>query len=441
MIIIIILTILVVLILYYNISYLNFLYAPASSKSTAPKWSQIQQAITKLNENVDGKQRNTSGKLQTTSSYYNLAQQGYIRFNPTTKRWVTNPTPGGQPAAIGYKPESGGSQSGGSGGKPTGSGGKPTGSGGKPTGSGGSGKPTGSGGSGKPTGSGGSGKPTGSGGSGKPTGSGGKSGVKPPPKGGVSNMGWSDDGSSLHTKPTEAHVIINTAGDSPAVAAEKVAALKDQGKYVNGYLNLGRLTPDEHKDMYKEIADGLKKIGKSINGVTKSIGDKWNERWITPQAMTDPKVRETFMTAWKNEIQRMGKQGYDAINLDNVDYYQSDNGGGGKEPTKAQLNQAVKIFSSVADTIHKNGMAAGWKNAPEIAPQMVSKYDFVVTEQMFQSSDDRKYSIPQFSGFVKAGKPIYNFEVEKKYYGEVPQGWASYNKGGSSGYQKLDVNI
>lgn len=95
---IIILTVVVVIVLYYSISYTNFSYAPPP-----PKWSQVQTAIKSLNQKVDGKQRNSSGVLKTTSSYYDIAQQGYIRFDKSTKRWVSNPTPGGKPVAIGYK--------------------------------------------------------------------------------------------------------------------------------------------------------------------------------------------------------------------------------------------------------------------------------------------------------------------------------------------------
>jgi hypothetical protein len=99
--IIVILTIFTVFVIYYSISYTNFLYA----QSTPPKWTQVQSAIKTLNQKVDGKQRNSSGVLKTTSSYYDIAKQGYIRFDADTKRWVSNPTPGGKPAADGYKPQ------------------------------------------------------------------------------------------------------------------------------------------------------------------------------------------------------------------------------------------------------------------------------------------------------------------------------------------------
>ncbi len=436
------------IVLWYSIN-LNFSYAAKPAKPTKPKpitpakpkptksaptSTQLKAALKAYTTN------NHSGVVSSSSKYKDLVDRGYLYFK--NGKWYSRDKPSGQPQVQkppGYKPPGGSGA--GSGGVGAGSG---AGSGGG-VGGAGSGKPPGykpPGGSGGGVGGAGSGAGSGVGSGGyKPPGSG---RVKPPPKGGVSNMGWSDDYSEKYTKPTETHVIINTASDSAAEAAKKVAELKAKGKYVNGYLNLGRLIPEEHKDMYKEIADGLKKIGKSINSVTqKPPGDDdySKERWITTKGMADPKVREVFTTAWKNEIQRMGKQGFDAVNLDNVDYYQSDNGGGGKEPTKAQLNQAAKMWSSIADTIHKNGMAAGWKNAPEIAPQMVAKYDFVVTEQMFQNSDNRKYGVPQFSGFVEAGKPVYNFEVKKPYYGDVPDGWASYNKGGHGGYKELDVNF
>ena len=70
---------------------------------------------------------------------------------------------------------------------------------------------------------------------------------------------------------------------------------------------------------------------------------------------------------------------------------------------------------------------------------MASKYDFAVTEQMFQSKNSRQYGVPQFQNFVEQGKPVYNFEVSNPYHGSVPDGWSSYNKGGSSGYQAQTV--
>jgi len=279
-------------------------------------------------------------------------------------------------------------------------------------------------------------------------------GYKKPPPGGVSNLGWSNDHSDEHTSATNTHVIVNTAGASSAAeAAKKVADMKNQGKYVDGYLNLGRVTPDEHKQMYNDIKQGLDAIGKSIGGVTRDPkGGQWaKERWVTPQAMADPKVRAVFEKAWAAEIARMGKQGFDAIQVDNVDYYQRGNGlPGGKdangkntrEPTPAEVQQAAAIGANIANAIHKNGMAAGWKNAPEIAPQMASQYDFAVTEQMFQSgTGNKEWGVPLFKNFVDQGKPIYNFEVEQKYHGSVPDGWASYNKGGQSGYQQTANNL
>ena len=85
-------------------------------------------------------------------------------------------------------------------------------------------------------------------------------------------------------------------------------------------------------------------------------------------------------------------------------------------------------------------MAAGWKNAPEIASQVASNYDFAVTEQMFQGGN-KTWGVPLMSEFVKQDKPIYNFETEKVYTDSVPDGWASYNKGGTSGYHLLDNNL
>ena len=295
----------------------------------------------------------------------------------------------------------------------------------------------------KGSGSSGGAPATGSGSGGAPATGSGSGGVpaqasngkwKKPPKDGVSNLGWSDDGSHTNTKASETHVIINTSGDSAAAAAKKVAELKAQGKYVDGYLNLGRLKPTEHTDMYNEIKEKLAKMGKSINDVTRASDDKWKgERWITPESIADPKIRGVFMTAWKNEIKRMGQQGFDAVNLDNLDYYQK----GDKDPSKANLNQATKLWTEVANAGHANGMAMGLKNATEIAPQLANVFDFAVTEQMLQTKDNRQWGIPAFDNFVNQGKLVVNFEVEKRNYGDVPEGWVSYNKGGGSGYQEM----
>ena len=95
-------------------------------------------------------------------------------------------------------------------------------------------------------------------------------------------------------------------------------------------------------------------------------------------------------------------KGCDAIDPDNVDGYDNDNGLG---LTRAD---AVNYVEFLAQAGHAAGMAVGLKNAGEIIPQVLGVVEFSVNEQCLQYQE-----CDTFQPFTNAGKPVFHIEYVK----------------------------
>lgn len=120
------------------------------------------------------------------------------------------------------------------------------------------------------------------------------------------------------------------------------------------------------------------------------------EWWIDVRA---PQVR-SVMAARLDEAVR---KGCDAVDPDNVDGYQNENGLG---LTKADQLDYLRYL---AEEAHRRGMAIGLKNALELVPDLVALYDFSVNEECFDF-DECEALIP----FVSAGKPVLQIQYGGK---------------------------
>ncbi|KAK5987402.1 hypothetical protein PT974_11529 [Cladobotryum mycophilum] len=158
-------------------------------------------------------------------------------------------------------------------------------------------------------------------------------------------------------------------------------ALQDAGKKVICYFSAGSwedFRPD--KDKFDESD-----LGKPLDG--------WpHERWLN---LSSASVRNVM----KERIRLAWSKGCDAIDPDNVDGYQNNNGLG---LTKQDSIDYMKFLHKEASSFH---MAVGLKNAGDIIPDLLDVIDFSVNEQCAQYTE-----CETFSAFIKAGKPVFHIE-------------------------------
>ncbi|CEJ93163.1 hypothetical protein VHEMI08772 [[Torrubiella] hemipterigena] len=130
-----------------------------------------------------------------------------------------------------------------------------------------------------------------------------------------------------------------------------------------------------------------------------NVLDGWpNEKWLKTDS---PNVRAIM----SQRIATAAAKKCDAIDPDNVDGFQNNNGLG---LTKEGAVDYMKFLSAEA---RKYNMAIGLKNAGDIIDDVLDYVDFSVNEQCAQYSE-----CGLFAKFIKAGKPVFQIEYpnEKK---------------------------
>ena len=100
------------------------------------------------------------------------------------------------------------------------------------------------------------------------------------------------------------------------------------------------------------------------------------------------------------------RKGCDAVDPDNVDAYDNDNGLG------LTQDDAVNYVSFLSDAAHARNLSIGLKNAGAIIPRVLPQVEFSVNEQCLQYNE-----CDQFQPFIQAGKPVFHIE----YPGGVPK--------------------
>ncbi|KAF4453109.1 endo alpha-14 polygalactosaminidase precursor [Fusarium albosuccineum] len=166
--------------------------------------------------------------------------------------------------------------------------------------------------------------------------------------------------------------------------AETFEALRAAGKRVICYFSAGSWEDwRDDKDQFKK-AD----LGKTLDG--------WpDEKWLNLRSQN---VRNIM----KKRIKLAAEKGCDAIDPDNVDGYQNDNG---LDLTEADAISYIKFLSTEAA---KYNMSTGLKNAGGIISSVLSYVAFSVNEQCMQYSE-----CETFAAFIKANKPVFNIEYPK----------------------------
>ncbi|EME49291.1 glycoside hydrolase family 114 protein [Dothistroma septosporum NZE10] len=97
------------------------------------------------------------------------------------------------------------------------------------------------------------------------------------------------------------------------------------------------------------------------------------------------------------------QKGCDAVDPDNVDAYDNENGLGLTE------DDAVDYVRFLAAEAHKRNLAVGLKNAGSIVDRVLDVVDFQVNEQCEEFDE-----CDQFRPFIDANKPVFGIEYTKK---------------------------
>ncbi|KAK1753916.1 glycoside hydrolase superfamily [Echria macrotheca] len=163
-----------------------------------------------------------------------------------------------------------------------------------------------------------------------------------------------------------------------------VSNLQKLGKKVICYFSAGSYEPDRPDSYSFSDSD----LGKELDG--------WpGERWLN---ISSPSVRD-IMAA---RIEIASQMGCDAIDPDNVDGYQNDNG------LDLTSDDSVEFMNFLVDTASQYKIAVGLKNAGDIIPDLLPRVQFAVNEQCAQF-DNCGTTRP----FIKTKKPVFHIEYPR----------------------------
>ncbi|KAG5756254.1 hypothetical protein H9Q69_000591 [Fusarium xylarioides] len=190
----------------------------------------------------------------------------------------------------------------------------------------------------------------------------------------------SKDGSAKDLKPNVGIYDLDLYDND----AETFAALHKAGKKVICYFSAGSWEDwRDDKNQFKK-AD----LGKTLDG--------WpDEKWLN---LRSTNIRNIM----KKRIKLAAQKGCDAIDPDNVDGYQNDNG------LKLTKKDSIDYIKFLAAEAAKYNMSTGLKNAGDIISSVLPYVQFSVNEQCVEYSE-----CETFAKFIKAKKPVFNIEYPK----------------------------
>ncbi|CAB1105247.1 unnamed protein product [Ectocarpus sp. CCAP 1310/34] len=160
--------------------------------------------------------------------------------------------------------------------------------------------------------------------------------------------------------------------------------LHDKGKGVVCYISIG--TVEDWRDDAKEFPSSA--IGGDVSGWA---GEKWVD-------VNDQDVRE-IMTA---RVEMASSMNCDAVEPDNMMVYTE----GSSTGVSVSEAEQIEYNSWFADIVHAYGMGVGLKNAVELVPILVNKFDFALNEECHEWNECNVYE----DTFLAEGKPVYNVE-------------------------------
>jgi hypothetical protein len=163
--------------------------------------------------------------------------------------------------------------------------------------------------------------------------------------------------------------------------AEDIAALHDNGKYVICYFSAG------------SIEDWRPDVGGIEDSAIGLPLDDWpGERWLDVRA-------RSVIEMLSKRIEMASSKDCDAVEPDNVDGFGNETG------FSLTSNDQIEFNMAIAEKAHSRRLAVGLKNSFNIVEQLVSFFDFAVTEQCHE------YDECELVGpFLEQGKPVFNAE-------------------------------
>ncbi|KAH3945546.1 alpha-galactosidase [Parastagonospora nodorum] len=184
--------------------------------------------------------------------------------------------------------------------------------------------------------------------------------------------------SKMPLAPTDAPVWDIDLFDNPA---STMATLKASGKIVVCYFSAG--TAEDWRDDYRDFAAA--DLGKVL--------PEWpNEKWIRTGS-------QSIRNIMAKRIKLAADKGCDAIDPDNTDGYQNDNG------LKLTSSDAINYMLWMQAEAKKYNMKIGLKNSLDIVSSLASTVDFAVNEQCAALGECRAYE-----QFLALNKPVFHIE-------------------------------
>lgn len=167
---------------------------------------------------------------------------------------------------------------------------------------------------------------------------------------------------------------------------ELIQQLQAEGKKVICYFSAGSYEdwrPDAHRFQNAELGNPL---------------DGWpGERWLDIRSAN---VREIM----KSRFDLAAQKGCDGVEPDNVDGYLNNSGFSLTATDQLAFNRFI------ANEAHKKGLCVGLKNDLDQVNELVSYFDFALTEQCFEYSE-----CDALEPFITAGKAVLNVEYKAGY--------------------------
>jgi hypothetical protein len=167
--------------------------------------------------------------------------------------------------------------------------------------------------------------------------------------------------------------------------AGAIAALQTAGRKVVCYFSAGS---------YEEFRDDASQFAAGDLGAT--LGDFPDERWLDVRSAA-------VLTIMHGRLDMAVAKGCDAVEPDNMDGYDNDNGLGLTATDQQAYNRAL------ANAAHRRGLGVALKNDLDQVAALVDYYDFAVNEQCHQYDECDK-----LAPFTAAGKAVFVAEYEQQ---------------------------
>ncbi|MBU4188171.1 MAG: endo alpha-1,4 polygalactosaminidase [Propionicimonas sp.] len=191
--------------------------------------------------------------------------------------------------------------------------------------------------------------------------------------------------------------------DGVETSKAQVTKLHAQGKKVICYFNAGG---------YENWRADRKKFPKSVLG--KPL-DGWpGERWL------DIRKAKKLLPIMKKRMDQCKAKGFDAVDPDNMDGYQTATG----FPLKSK--HALTYLKALSKAAHQRGLAIGLKNATDLIGKAKGLVEFAVNEECLEYDECSAY-LP----LLKAGKAVFHVEYTGSIDDickQVPAGFATVRK-------------